>query len=99
MVVKAGRQDWSSRLVVKVVVKVVVKIVVKIVVIASPIACVVLFYFLIFFFGRTSERLGRGSVVFGRLSLESIRKNEGDRMLEELAKDRKYLQVIGIFFV
>ena len=59
----------------------------------------VLFYFLIFFFGRTSERLGRGSVVFGRLSLESIRKNEGDRMLEELAKDRKYLQVIGIFFL
>ena len=44
MVVKAGRQDWSSRLVVKVVVKVVVKIVVKIVVIASPIACVVLFF-------------------------------------------------------
>ena len=78
------------------VVKVVVKIVVKIVVIASPIACVVLF--LIFFFGRTSERLGRGSVVFGRLSLESIRKNEGDRILEELAKDRKYLQVIGIIF-
>ena len=36
MVVKAGRQDWSSRLVVKVVVKVVVKIVVKIGVIASP---------------------------------------------------------------
>ena len=44
MVVKAGRQDWSSRLVVKVVVKVAVKIVVKIVVIASPIACVVLFF-------------------------------------------------------
>ena len=37
--------------------------------------------------------------MFGRLSLESIRKNEGDRMLEELAKDRKYLQVIGIFFL
>ena len=43
--------------------------------------------------------MGRGSVVFGRLSLESIRKNEGDRMLEELAKDRKYLQVIVIFFL
>ena len=48
LVVKAGRQDWSSRLVVKVVVKVVVKIVVKIVfkivVIASPLTCVVLFF-------------------------------------------------------
>ena len=45
------------------------------------------------------QALGRGSGVFGRLSLESISKNEGDRMLEELAKDRKYLQVIGIFFL
>ena len=44
-------------------------------------------------FYRTSERLQRGSVMFGRLDLENPKKNGGDRVLEEFAQDRRYLQV------
>ena len=45
-------------------------------------------------FNRTSERLQRGSVMFGRLDLGGGSKRNGDdRVLEELALDRRYLQV------
>ena len=44
-------------------------------------------------FDRTSERLQRGSVMFGRLDLGGTKKNGGDRVLEEFAQDRRYLQV------
>ena len=44
-------------------------------------------------FNRTSERLQRGSVMFGRLDFGNSKKNGGDRVLEEFAHDRRYLQV------
>ena len=44
-------------------------------------------------FNRTSERLQRGSVMFGRLDFGASKKNGGDRVLEEFAHDRRYLQV------
>ena len=31
--------------------------------------------------------------MFGRLDLENPKKNGGDRVLEEFAQDRRYLQV------